>query len=153
MHLELSEEQFRRLVELVYLGNWMANAARDQSDRIVAYEELEQYILAHSRDFSAEDMVEYDEENDTYYVRQDVEDKLMRLVDEYEDESFWELLALRLAERDVMEEVGPVAAFTTTMHEKRWELADKYGEEFEKYGLRRLRVVEGSQRRKHKQEK
>ena len=37
MELQLTEKQFRRLLDLVYIGNWVLNSARGE-DRIRDYD-------------------------------------------------------------------------------------------------------------------
>ena len=40
MKIELTEKQFRRLLDLVYIGNWVLNSTRGD-DRIREYDEVE----------------------------------------------------------------------------------------------------------------
>lgn len=43
MKIELTKQQYETLLELMYLGNWMANSHRT-TDLISRYEEMEQLI-------------------------------------------------------------------------------------------------------------
>ena len=40
MNIELTEKQFRRLLDLVYVGNWVMNSTRGD-DRIREYDDVE----------------------------------------------------------------------------------------------------------------
>jgi DNA-binding Lrp family transcriptional regulator len=44
MEIKLSEKQFRRLLDLVYIGNWVLNSTRGD-DRIRQYDEVESVYL------------------------------------------------------------------------------------------------------------
>lgn len=43
MKIELTEKQFRRLLDLVYIGNWVLNSTRGD-DRIREYDEVESTV-------------------------------------------------------------------------------------------------------------
>lgn len=49
MKLELTEKQYRTLLEMVYMGNWMATATKIPSGQDGNYEEMEQYIYRCSK--------------------------------------------------------------------------------------------------------
>ena len=46
MNIELTEKQFRRLLDLVYVGNWVMNSTRGD-DRILEYDDVESAVFAH----------------------------------------------------------------------------------------------------------
>ena len=46
MKIELTEQQFRYLLDLVYIGNWVLNSTRD-NDRIREYDQVESLIFSH----------------------------------------------------------------------------------------------------------
>ena len=41
MNVELTEKEFRRLLDMVYIGNWVLNSCRDD-DRFEDYDLLEE---------------------------------------------------------------------------------------------------------------
>jgi hypothetical protein len=49
MNIELSKKEFRRLLDLVYIGNWVLNSIRED-DRFEDYDELEEKIFSLCRD-------------------------------------------------------------------------------------------------------
>lgn len=46
MEIKLTEKQFRRLLDLVYIGNWVLNSTRGD-DRIRQYDQVESLIFSH----------------------------------------------------------------------------------------------------------
>ena len=46
MELRMTQKQFRRLLDLVYIGNWVLNSTRG-NDRIKEYDDVESLVFAH----------------------------------------------------------------------------------------------------------
>lgn len=105
---------------------------------------LRKRIFSYYKEMGAEDAVEYDKESDDYYETQAADERThQQILDKYNDQIFWEELADRLAERDLIKEIG----FKKLQSMKRFdrmikssEAAEEYENEFEKYGLERLIV-------------
>ena len=57
MELKLTQKQFRRLLDLVYIGNWVLNSTRGE-DRIREYDEVESRVFAHCLDHGMAKLVE-----------------------------------------------------------------------------------------------
>ena len=49
MNLELNNKQFRRLLDLVYIGNWILNSTRGEQ-RFADYDEVESLVFGKSSD-------------------------------------------------------------------------------------------------------
>ena len=49
MKLELTNKQFRRLLDMAYIGNWILNATRGD-DRFKDYDEVESLLFAKARE-------------------------------------------------------------------------------------------------------
>ena len=45
MEIKMTEKQFRRLLDLVYIGNWILNSTRGD-DRIRQYDEVESLVFS-----------------------------------------------------------------------------------------------------------
>ena len=45
MKLELTKKQFRRLLDMAYIGNWILNSARGE-DRFKDYDEVESLLFS-----------------------------------------------------------------------------------------------------------
>ena len=46
MKIELTEQQYRYLLDLVYIGNWVMNSTRED-DRIQEYDQVESLVFSH----------------------------------------------------------------------------------------------------------
>ncbi len=57
MELHLTEKQYRRLLDLVYIGNWVLNSTRGD-DRIQDYDKVESLIFSHCMDHGMTPLVE-----------------------------------------------------------------------------------------------
>ena len=49
MKLELTAKQFRRLLDMAYIGNWILNSTRGE-DRFKDYDEVESLLFAKARE-------------------------------------------------------------------------------------------------------
>ena len=57
MQIELSKKEFRRLLDLVYIGNWILNSTRGD-DRIEDYDNVESKLFALCRENGMQALVE-----------------------------------------------------------------------------------------------
>jgi len=65
-------------------------------------------------------------------------------IDEFVEETFWEGLLFRLGQRDIIKEIGEKEyrkMLEEELEEKHEEAEDKYREEFDKNGIKRLEIV------------
>lgn len=148
MHFRLSEQELATLVEMISLA---ANVAswnqRPGADRgIAAYEALEDKILEKAAHSGLGEWIEYDEETARFRVRETIEDGLFyrECYEEFRNESFWDELTIRLADRDLQRAIGIEAWELLDENERRrraakWE--KRYWEEFHKRGVDHLIVV------------
>ncbi|MDR0324577.1 MAG: hypothetical protein LBI19_00595 [Oscillospiraceae bacterium] len=104
MDLSLSLKQFRRLLDLVYIGNWVLNSARGD-DRITEFDEVESFLFAKCREMGMEKLTER-LDNNAIPSRAFAEGGIHEAIMEYEDIIFFEILAEELARRDVIAEGG-----------------------------------------------
>lgn len=127
MEIALTPKQYKALVNLVYLGEWMANAQRNPADVVKEYREVSELLYSRAKDAGLE-----------AYVEKEMEPVLEPHIEEYDEDNFWEKLESRLAERDLERQFGreavqemSVEEFFTNMqiHEER------YARAFEKNGL------------------
>lgn len=57
MQLELSKKEFRRLLDMVYIGNWILNSTRGD-DRFADYDQVESKLFALCRENGMASLVE-----------------------------------------------------------------------------------------------
>ena len=94
MQIELTYKEFRRLLDLVYIGNWVLNSTRG-NDRFADYDNLESKIFAHSPALS-------EPWNGTIVPsRAYAEGGIHEAIAYYEDNVFYEILAEELSRRDM----------------------------------------------------
>jgi len=128
MTIELSEIEFRRLLDMAYIGNWILNSIRGD-DRIEDYDRVESKLFEYCAKNGMHALYEV---HDGQYLpsRAFVEGGIHEAIMDYEDTVFYEILAEELARRDMnFEPIGP---------DNFDELAsriDEYIEEFERNGV------------------
>lgn len=96
--IELTQEEYEKLAQLSYIGNWVVNSHRFEP--MEEYEELVQKVYSFSQQLQLEDIIEYDEELEKYYPTEDFETETKDLIQDYDSYTLWEELAYILAERD-----------------------------------------------------
>ena len=101
MELNLTEKQFRRLLDLVYIGNWVLNSTRGD-DRITEYDEVESRVFAHCLDHGMAKLVEL-YNGELIPSRAFAEGGIHEAIMAYEDVTFFEILAEELALKDLGE--------------------------------------------------
>ena len=99
MEIKLSEKQFRRLLDLVYIGNWILNSTRGD-DRIRQYDEVESLIFSHCLTHGMTSLTEL-YEGELIPSRAFAEGGIHEAIMAYEDTIFFEILAQELALRDM----------------------------------------------------
>ena len=99
MQIELTKKEFRRLLDLVYIGNWILNSTRG-SDRFADYDQVESKLFGLCRGTGMEVLVDRWEGEDIP-SRAFAEGGIHEAIMDYEDTVFFEILAEELARRDM----------------------------------------------------
>lgn len=94
MQIELSNKEFRRLLDLVYIGNWVLNSTRGD-DRFQDYDALESKI------FSLCPALSEPWNGTVVPSRAYTEGGIHEAIAYYEDNVFYEILAEELSRRDM----------------------------------------------------
>ena len=129
--LELSDKEIRRLLDMVYIGNWILNSTRGD-DRIRDYDELESKIFAHCMKtgmYSLLEVVDGEVLPSVKFAEGGIHEAIM----DYEDTVFYEILAEELARKDM--DFAPINAENL---EELTERIDEYIEEFEENGMNNI---------------
>ena len=128
MEIKLTELEFRRLLDMVYIGNWVLNSTRGL-DRFTDYDKVESLIFSYCQKHGMSSLVDYIEKTATPSSAFE-NGGIHEAIADYEDSVFFEILAEELARRDMdFEPVNP---------ENFGELSsriDEYIAEFEKNGI------------------
>ena len=138
MEIKMSEKQFRRLLDLVFIGNWVLNAARG-SDRIRVYDQVESLLFSQCLLHDMPDLVDV-VRGVAVPSRAFNEGGIHEALMAYEDTVFYEILAEELARRD-MENEGLDAESPAGMVDLNRRI-DAYLDEFEAHGTDHI-TVEG----------
>ena len=133
MELELTRKQLRRLLDLVYIGNWILNSTRGE-DRFKDYDEVESLLFAKA---AQEGMSTLSEtyQGEVIPSRAFAEGGIHEAIMEYENNVFFEILAEDLARRD-MDDV-PI---DESNYDELTQRIDAYIDEFEAHGTDNITV-------------
>ena len=99
MKIELTERQYRYLLDLVYIGNWVLNSTRED-DRIKEYDQVESQIFSHCLRHGMGKLVEL-YQGELIPSRAFAGGGIHEAIENYEDVVFYEILAEELALRDL----------------------------------------------------
>ena len=138
MTLEFTNKQFRRLLDLVYIGNWILNSTRGD-DRFEDYDNIESMLFALCREQGMQTLVEKWEGEDVP-SRAFSEGGIHEAIMDYEDTVFYEILAEELARRDM--EYQPVS---NDNYEELVSRMDDYIAEFEAHGTDNILISDMDQ--------
>ncbi len=138
--MEFSEEQFKTLLKLTYLGNWMVNSF--QTDDIEDdCDDLESYILSFADEAGLEHYVDTENGNQRSYPSSVLEDELNVYIDRYNNDTFWDELIERLAWRDFEKRYREEEIKKMTRTERLQNInpfIKKYSDEFSELGIENI---------------
>ena len=135
MEINLTAKEFRHLLDLVYIGNWVLNSTRGD-DRFAPYDDLESKLFALCRDNGMKVMVEKWEGVDVP-SRAYTEGGIHEAIAFYEDNVFYEILAEELSRRDM-----DYAEITDENYDEIMGRMRTYMDEFQLSGLDHLKLEE-----------
>lgn len=133
MKIELTERQYRYLLDLVYIGNWVLNSTRED-DRIQEYDQVESLIFSHCLRHGMGKLVEL-YQGDLIPSRAFANGGIHEAIENYEDVVFYEILAEELALRDMDSE-----PLTRENYAELMDRIDVYLNEFDEHGTDNISV-------------
>jgi hypothetical protein len=148
MNINFTKNEYRLFLDIAYLGQWMLQAYEsDLSGEDDEYEMLVQKIYSFGNEMGCGDLVESSKKLNKFYPTRLYEDEsgIHDKIDRYNEDTFWDELINRLAERDAHadaeasnQEISSVEDFLklSAPHESR------YAQEFSKNGLRNITISE-----------
>ena len=128
MQLELSRKQLRRLLDLVYIGNWILNSTRGE-DRFKDYDEVESLLFAKAAQEGMPTLAET-YQGEVIPSRAFAEGGIHEAIMEYENNVFFEILAEDLADVPIDE----------SNYDELAQRIDAYIDEFEAHGTDNITV-------------
>jgi len=99
MKLELTAKEFRRLLDMVYIGNWILNSTRGD-DRFEDYDHVESKLFALCKNTPMDSLVE-DYQGKPVPSQAFNDGGIHEAIVNYEDCVFFDVLAEELARRDM----------------------------------------------------
>jgi hypothetical protein len=148
MQLRLSEQELATLAEMVSLASWVASWNRQEDAEVPFsdYEQLESKILKKTAHAGLVEMVEFDEATQRYRLSPEYQERsfFQECYDEFRNESFWEELVIRLADRDLIRRIGLRDWRKLTEEQRRERTRDlekRYWDEFTRSGVNNLHVI------------
>ena len=133
MKLELTTKQFRRLLDMAYIGNWIVNSTRGD-DRFRDYDEVESLLFAKARAEGMPTLAE-DWQGEVVPSRAFAEGGIHEAIMEYENNVFFDFLAEDLARRDMDD-----APIDESNYDELASRIDAYIAEFEEHGTDNILV-------------
>lgn len=131
MHIELTTKEFRRLLDLVYIGNWVLNSTRGD-DRFQDYDHVESKLFGLCQGTGMQALVEKWEGLDIP-SKAFAEGGIHEAIACYEDAVFYEILAEELSRRDM-----DYVDITQENYDEIVGRMERYMEEFRVSGVDRL---------------
>lgn len=131
MNIELSKKEFRRLLDLVYVGNWVMNAMRGE-ERIREYDEVESKCFSYCLKagmYSLFEIVDGEVVPSAGFEDGGIQEAIM----DYEDCAFFDILSEELARRDMAESGSSDEA-------ELMGRIEEYRREFEQNGIENISV-------------
>lgn len=135
MEIELSKQEFRSLLDLVYIGNWVLNSTRG-NDRFQVYDDLESKLFSLCRTNGMKVLVEKWEGMDVP-SKAYAEGGIHEAIAYYEDNVFYEILAEELSRRDM-----DYPEITDENYDEILGRMNRYMDEFQLSGLEHLKLEE-----------
>ena len=133
MELRLTEKQYRRLLDLVYIGNWILNSTRGDQ-RFTDYDEVESLIFGRAALEGMPGLAEL-YQGEIVPSRAFVEGGIHEAIAEYENNVFFDILAEDLARRDMDD-----APIDESNYAELASRIDAYIAEFEQHGTDNILV-------------
>ena len=133
MKLELTTKQFRRRLDMAYIGNWILNSTRGDA-RFKDYDDVESLLFAKAREEGMGVLAE-DWQGEVVPSRAFAEGGIHEAIMEYENNVFFDILAEDLARRDMED-----ASIDQNNYEELSSRIDAYIAEFEQHGTDNILV-------------
>ena len=128
MNIELTDREYRRLLDMVYIGNWILNSARGD-DRFEDYDLLQEKLFSLCAANGMRSLVQR-WQGHIFPSRAYEEGGIHEAIADYEDAVFYSILAEELARRDLGLESTDPEDFSELSRRM-----EEYLCEFEKNGL------------------
>jgi hypothetical protein len=145
MKIEITKEEYRNLLDLLYIADWVLIAHKTGDDpRTKPYDDIIQKLYSRAREAGYERLIGHDPQTRDHFTTREFEEasKALVFIDEFVDDSFWDELIIRLAERDAAQQAGGYEQLgllsAEDQHALRAPIEEKYSEELNSHGIDHL---------------
>lgn len=133
MQLDLTTKQYRRLLDMAYIGNWILNSTRGD-DRFRDYDEVESLLFSKAKELGMDSLAET-WQGEVVPSRAFSEGGIHEAIVEYENNVFFDILAEELARRDMND-----VPIDESNYEELTTRIDAYLDEFDLHGTDNIMV-------------
>lgn len=148
MHMRFTEEEFVTLSEMLTLACWATfwNHKPGSDEGVTRFDDMLEKILSRMQHNGQGQYIEVDPERQRLRLRKEREDGSFyaQCYDEMRNETFWEELVARMAERELNKKHG-AEMLGQMSEEERKKLTEpvmkRYWDEFSKNGISNLHVI------------
>ncbi len=133
MKIDLSLKEFRRLLDLAYVGNWILNSTRGD-DRIADYDQVESKLFSLCPQEGMSHLVQQ-WQGEIVPSQAFSEGGIHEAIVDYEDTVFFEILAEELARRDM-----GYAEVSAENYDELLGRMEEYIDEFETHGTDNISI-------------
>jgi len=145
MEIQLTRKEYRLLLNMLAIAEWVMTAMEvDPPEEFQPYHKLLQKFYGMAEAFESTDLIQYDSELKEYFLTSKMdEEEWWDWMEKFTEDTFWDELITRLAEVQVIREIGRENA-QTLPREEIFDLVDHaedvYRDEFIKNGLENVYV-------------
>ena len=146
MKIDLSKKEYKALMDLLNVSDWVLHAHKgvDAPDTS-QYRQLIQKLSQHANEMGMSDLIEQDKVSGEYFPTKKYEDHgaYMPIIEEFEEYSFWSNLSFKLAIRDLIDQDGERKVEKMALSDrgsKIMQLEDWYTDEFNDNGIQNVKV-------------
>ncbi|MCD7793143.1 MAG: DUF4175 domain-containing protein [Oscillospiraceae bacterium] len=137
--IDFTDKEYRRLLDLVYVGNWIINSTRSNNDRFEDYDLIQEKIFYQCLKNSKFNILAEKYQGSCYPSRAYEDGGIHEVIAQYEGCVFFEILAEELSRRDLMRD-GASPEELDEIPDELCDRIDEYLAEFEQNGLDNVNV-------------
>ena len=140
--LRLKGSEYEQLLKTVYLGNWLLTSWQPERDRDI--EKLESKIFSYASSAGLGKYADYYRETEMFSPADVLHEapEINAAISDYDDETFWEELSDRLAERELANKAAGLEG--KERFSALWDAVDRYEYEFEENGIENVFIVKST---------
>ena len=146
MKINITKKEYRLLLDILYLGEWMLTAHdQEEAPEKKQYQDVVQKFYSYAEEMGYENLIKADKALNKYFETMEYEEssQVNEIIENYDNATFWDELVSGLALRDAQEIEGN-DAFNKMSPEERiqllYPLEEKYHEAFMANDLANLQI-------------